>query len=84
MKNLWKLKCSMYADPYDDTLDNCKWDNDWSLYLKKGQIAKRFELTEEVREKFGVYDDLWKSIYVFKNNKYLLSQDEYSDDFATI
>lgn len=84
MKDLWKLKCSLYADECNETLDTCKWNDDCKLFARKGQIAERKELTEELREEYCIGDDIWKTIYIFKNGNYLLSQDEYSDDFEAV
>lgn len=84
MKDLWKLKHALYADEDDETLDTYKWNDKCKLFAKKGQVAERKELTEELREEYCISDDIWKTIYIFKNGNYLLSQDDYSEDFEAI
>lgn len=84
MKDLWKLKHSLYADEDSETVDTCKWNYYYKLFAKKGQIAERKELTEELREEYCISDEIWKTIYIFKNGNYILCQDEYSDDFTKI
>lgn len=84
MKDLWKLKYALYADEDGGTLDTCKWNDNCKLFAKKGQVAERKELTEELREEYCVGEDIWKTIYIFKNGNYLLSQDDYSEDFEAI
>lgn len=84
MKDLWKLKHSLYADEDSETVDTCKWNDYYKLFAKKDQIAERKELTEELREEYCISDKIWKTIYIFKNGNYILCQDEYSDDFTKI
>lgn len=84
MKDLWKLKHSLYTDEDSETVDTCKWNDYYKLFAKKGQIAERKELTEELREEYCISDEIWKTIYIFKNGNYILCQDEYSDDFTKI
>lgn len=84
MKDLWKLKHSLYTDEDSETVDTCKWNENYKLFAKKGQIAERKELTEELREEYCISDHIWKTIYIFKNGNYILCQDEYSDDFTKI
>ena len=84
MKDLWKLKHSLYADEDSETVDTCKWNEYYKLFAKKDQIAERKELTEELREEYCISDEIWKTIYIFKNGNYILCQDEYSDHFTKI
>lgn len=84
MKDLWKLKHSLYADEDSETVDTYKWNENYKLFAKKDQIAERKELTEELREEYCISDEIWKTIYIFKNGNYILCQDEYSDDFTKI
>lgn len=84
MKDLWKLKHSLYADEDFETVDTYKWNDYYKLFAKKDQIAERKELTEELREEYCISDEIWKTIYIFKNGNYILCQDEYSDDFTKI
>lgn len=84
MKDLWKLKHSLYADEDFETVDTYKWNENYKLFAKKDQIAERKELTEELREEYCISDEIWKTIYIFKNGNYILCQDEYSDDFTKI
>lgn len=81
MKDLWKLKWSLYADEDYEIIETYKADENYKLFAKKGQIAERLEITDEIREQYGIYDDMWKTIYIFKNGNYLLCQEEYSGDF---
>ena len=83
-ENLYKLKWSLYNDSDYDILETCKLDDDYELFAKKGQIAERFELTEDLREEYCISDPMWKTIYVFKNCKYLLCQEKYSEDFEPV
>lgn len=82
MKDLWKLKWTLYADEDYETLEPYKWDKNYTLFAKKGQIAERFEITDEIRDEYCIYDYMWKTIYIFNNGKFLLCQEEYSDDFV--
>ena len=84
MKDLWKLKHTLYADEDFETVDTYKWNENYKLFAKKGQIAERKELTEELREEYCIGDDFWKTIYIFKNGNYILCQDEYSEDFEAV
>lgn len=84
MKDLWKLKHSLYTDEDSETVDTYKWNENYKLFAKKDQIAERKELTEELREEYCISDEIWKTIYIFKNENYILCQDEYSDDFTKI
>lgn len=84
MKDLWKLKHTLYADEDFETVDTCKWNENCKLFAKKGQITERKELTEELREEYCIGEDIWKTIYIFKNGNYILCQDEYSDDFEAV
>lgn len=84
MKDLWKLKHTLYADEDFETVDTYKWNENYKLFAKKGQIAERKELTEELREEYCIGEDIWKTIYIFKNGNYMLCQDEYSDDFEAV
>lgn len=83
-KDLWKLKWAMYADEDYETVENCKWDDNYKLFARKGQVAERFELTEELREEYCIYDKMWKTMYLFNNGSYILCQDEYSDNFVAV
>lgn len=83
-KKKYKLKYSLYCDEDYECLDTCKLDDDYILFAKKGLIAERFELTEEVREEYCVYDKEYKTLYLFKNGNYLLSQADYSEDFEEV
>ena len=80
-KKLYKLKTSLYYDEDGEIALPYRWDDGYKLLAKKGQLAERFELTNELREEYSVYDPMWKYIWVFKNNSYLLTQDENCEDF---
>ncbi len=82
MRDLWKLKHTLYYDEDGETAENYKLDDNYKVLAKKGQIAERFELNDEVREEYGIWDKMWKTIYVFCNYNYLLCQDDYCDDFV--
>ena len=84
MRDLWKLKHSLYTDWDYEGLSEYKCENTDILFARKGQIAERHELTEELREEFCEWDEQWKTIYIFKNMNYLLSREEYSDDFEPV
>ena len=59
-----------------------------SLYYDEdGDIALdyRFELNDELREEYSVYDKMWKYIWVFKSgHHWLLTQDKETDDFEKV
>ena len=82
MKDLWKLKWTLYADLDYEILENYKADENYTLFAKKGQIAERFEITDEIRDEYCIYDNMWKTIYIFNNGKFLLCQEDYSGDFV--
>ena len=85
MKELYKLKYSLYFDEDGDCVLPYKWDNTYQLLATKGQLAERFELTDELREEYGIYDKIWKYIWVFtKGCKWLLTQDKECDDFEKV
>lgn len=81
MKDLWKLKWSLYADEDYQILETYKADENYTLFVKKGQIAERLEITDEIRDEYCIYDEMWKTMYLFNNGKFLLCQDEYCADF---
>lgn len=83
MKDLWKLKHSLYVDEDYGTLDDYKWNDDCKLFARKGQVAERFEITEELRNEYLVVGDM-KTIYIFRNGKYMVCKDDYSDDFIAV
>ncbi|MGN0961300.1 MAG: hypothetical protein ACI4PF_03785 [Christensenellales bacterium] len=81
----YKLKETLYHDADYESVENYKVDNKWRLFAKKGQIAERFVLNEELREEYCIDDDpMWKIIYIFNNGNYILCQDEYSDYFEEV
>ena len=85
MKELYKLKHSLYFDEDGECVLPYKWDNTYQLLARKGQLAERFELTDELREEYGVYDKIWKYIWVFtKSCSWLLTQDKECDDFVKV
>lgn len=85
MKELYKLKHSLYFDEDGDCALPYKWDDTYQLLARKGQLAERFELTDELREEYGVYDKMWKYIWVFTTgSNYLLTQDKETDDFEKV
>ena len=85
-KELWKLKTSLYVDEDDnDSICNFKWNDNYKLFKKKGQIAERKEYTEALQEEYPDRSDCdFKSIYIFRDGSYLLSQEEFSDDFESV
>ena len=83
-RNLYKLKCSLYNDKDYECLENWKVDDDYKLFARKGQIAERFDLTDNLRDEYCINDSMWKTIYVFTNGKYLLCQDDYSEHFEKV
>lgn len=85
MKDLWKLKESLYRDSDYYAVDNYKAGDDWKLFVKKGQIAERIVITEEVIDQYCLDNsEIWKTLYVFNNGNYVLSQDDYCDYFIPI
>lgn len=84
MKDLYKLKLSLYADEDYETLEPYKWDEHYSLFAKKGQIAERIEITEEIRDEYCISDNMWRFMYLFKNGNYVLCQEDYSNDFEPL
>lgn len=81
----YKLKTSIYYDEDGDSTFDYKWDSTYKLLAKKGQIAERYELTDELREEYSVYDKMWKYIWVFnKGPSWLLTQDKNCDYFEKV
>ena len=80
--NLYKLKYSLYYDEDGDVALPYRYDNTYKLLAKKGQLAERFELTDELREEHSIYYPMWKYIWIFRKGcNYLLTQTENCDDF---
>ena len=83
--NLYKLKHSLYYDEDGDVALPYRYDNTYKLLAKKGQLAERFELNDDLREEHSVYDPMWKYIWsIKKGSSYLLTQDKESDDFEKV
>ena len=62
-----------------------KWDYTYKLLARKGQLAERFELTDELRDKYSAYRSMWKYIWVFTTgHSWLLTQDKECDDFEKV
>lgn len=81
----YKLKTSLYYDDDGDIALPYRWDDGCHLLAKKGQIAERFELTDELREEYCVYDTMWKYIWLFeKRCNYLLTQESECEHFEEI
>lgn len=84
-KETYKLKHSLYYDEDGDIALDYRWDDTYKLLAKKGQLAERFELNDELREEYSVYDKMWKYIWVFKSgHHWLLTQDKETDDFEKV
>ena len=84
-KELYKLKHSLYYDEDGDIAVPCRYDDTYKLLARKGQIAERFELTDELREEYSVYDKMWKYIWLFNSGcNWLLTQDEECEDFEKV
>ena len=61
---------------FDEDADYVTDDSNYKLLARIGEIFYRKELTDELREEYCVYDEMWKYIFVNKNgNKWLLSQE---------
>lgn len=85
MKEKYKLKYSLWYDPDGDHCVDFRWDESYKLLAKKGQIAERIVITEEVIEEYCLdRSEIWKTMYLFNNGNYLLSQEEYSKDFERV
>ena len=85
MKELYKLKYSLYIDEDGLCALPFKWDDTYQLLARKGQLAERFELTDALRDKYSAYDKMWKYIWVFTaGHSWLLTQDKESDDFEKV
>ena len=81
----YKLKTSIYYNEDGDSTFDYKWDSTYILRARKGQIAERYELTDELREEYSVYDKMWKYIWVFnKGHSWLLTQDKNCDYFEKV
>lgn len=84
MKDLWKLKYTLYCDEDYECVENYKVNDDWKLFAKKGQVAERIELTDENRGDYCAWEEIWRVAYAFNNGNYVLCQDDYSDDFTAV
>lgn len=81
----YKLKTNLYYDDDGDVVLPYRWDEYSHLLARKGQIAERVELTDELREEHGVYDTMWKYIWLFqKGCSYLLTQESDCEHFEEI
>lgn len=82
----YKLKYTIYhnGDENSDRLEVSKLDDCNILFAKKGQVAKRLEVTNTIRKKYSVYDERAKTIYLFNNGKIICCKNKYSDVFEKI
>ena len=76
----YKLKTSLYSN-YDDEVvsdspDFCngKLEDGWNLFAKKGQVAERVEIDDDLRNETNI-DNIYKTMYKFKNGHYVLFQE---------
>lgn len=84
-ENLFKLKNSLYFDEDGETTYPYRWDEYSQLLAKKGQLAERFKLTDELREEYGIHDKMWQYIWIFNSGcKWVLTQDEECEDFVKV
>ena len=77
----YNLKTTLYFNEYYDAVDdspdycNNKLEAGWKLFARKGQLAKRIEITDEIREEYS-FDNIYNYMYQFKNGYYVLFQND--------
>lgn len=78
----YKLEYTLYDDDGYLTTDK---DDYCELFAKKGEIFQLLELTDELREEYDVYDEMWQYIFIKKkSSKYILSQDGDTSNFVEV
>lgn len=69
MKDLWKLQWSLYTGENN------------ALSFRKGQVAERILINNEIREQYKITDNKWVAMYLFRNGKFILSANYYNANF---
>lgn len=84
-RSLWKLNTSLWVDDDEYAVLDWKPDETYRLFARKGQIAERKEITDEIREEYCITESMWKTIYIFeKGNNWILEQREFCDWFDAV
>lgn len=61
----YKLNRTLYSNDY--AVEDCKYDDDYELFAKKGQVFEIYLLTDKLREEYGVNEEIWKYIAISSN-----------------
>lgn len=61
----YKLNKTLYSNGYD--VDECKYNEDYVLFARKGQIFDILLLTDELREEYVINDKMWGWIAITPN-----------------
>ena len=72
MKDLWKLQWSLYTGENN------------TLSFRKGQVAERIVITDEIRQLYNTTDTKWLTMYLFKNGKFILCEHPYNANFKEL